>query len=72
MAFPLYKILSAKRLAQLIKESNGNGERFCFILGSGASVLTSMGSVRALISAHTALMLFASSTVEKDTSWSKS
>ena len=41
-------------------------------LGSGASVLTSMGSVRALISAHTALMLFASSTVEKDTSWSKS
>ena len=38
MAFPKSKILSTKQLAQLIKESNGNGERFCFILGSGASV----------------------------------
>lgn len=38
MEFPKSKILSTKQLAQLIKESNGNGERFCFILGSGASV----------------------------------
>lgn len=38
MDFPKYKILSAKRLSQLMKEANGNGELFCFILGSGASV----------------------------------
>lgn len=38
MSFPKSRILSAKRLSQLIKESNNNGERFCFILGSGASV----------------------------------
>ena len=38
MGFPGYKILSAKHLAQLIREGNINGERFCFILGSGASV----------------------------------
>ena len=48
MAFPLYKILSAKRLAQLIKESNGNGERFCFILGSGASVESGIPSGNSL------------------------
>ena len=38
MEFPKSRILSAKRLSQLIQESNENGERFCFILGSGASV----------------------------------
>lgn len=39
MEFPRSKIISTKRLSQLIKESTENSEqRFCFILGSGASV----------------------------------
>lgn len=38
MAFPESRIISTKKLAQQIVESNRNGERFCFILGSGASV----------------------------------
>lgn len=39
MAFPKSRILSAKGLSRLIKESTENCEqRFCFILGSGASV----------------------------------
>ena len=39
MAFPKSRILSAKSLSRLIKESTENCEqRFCFILGSGASV----------------------------------
>ena len=38
MAFPKSKILSTKQLVRLIQESSENGERFCFILGSGASV----------------------------------
>ena len=38
MAFSESRILSAKRLSQMMKESTENGERFCFILGSGASV----------------------------------
>lgn len=39
MAFSKSKILSAKSLSRLIKESTEIGEqRFCFILGSGASV----------------------------------
>lgn len=38
MAFSESRILSAKRLSQMMKESAENGERFCFILGSGASV----------------------------------
>lgn len=38
VAFPRSKILSTERLAQMIRESNENGQRFCFILGSGASV----------------------------------
>lgn len=38
MKFPSSRLLSAKHLAQLIREGNRNGERFCFILGSGASV----------------------------------
>ena len=39
MAFSKSRILSAKRLSKLIKEATENGEqRFCFILGSGASV----------------------------------
>ena len=38
MAFPKSKILSTKQLVRLLQESSENGERFCFILGSGASV----------------------------------
>ena len=38
MAFPKSRILSTKHLIRLIQESSRNGERFCFILGSGASV----------------------------------
>lgn len=38
MDFPAHRILSAADLADLIRESNLNGARFCFILGSGASV----------------------------------
>ncbi len=38
MRFPKSRILSTKQLVQQIMESNRNGERFCFILGSGASV----------------------------------
>ncbi|MBD5506700.1 MAG: tetratricopeptide repeat protein [Lachnospiraceae bacterium] len=39
MAFPKSRILSAKNLSQIIKESTENSDqRFCFILGSGASV----------------------------------
>lgn len=37
MEFPAHRILSADDLADLIRESNQNGARFCFILGSGAS-----------------------------------
>ena len=36
--FPKSRILSTQQLVQQINESNRNGERFCFILGSGASV----------------------------------
>jgi len=32
-----YRTINASRLAEIIKESNKNGIRFCFILGSGAS-----------------------------------
>ena len=39
MAFPKSQILSARSLSRLIKEATENNEqRFCFILGSGASV----------------------------------
>ena len=38
MDFPSYKILKPDDLADLIRESNSNNLRFCFILGSGASV----------------------------------
>ena len=38
MAFPKSKILSTKQMVRLLQESSSNGERFCFILGSGASV----------------------------------
>ncbi|MDE7252694.1 MAG: tetratricopeptide repeat protein, partial [Acetatifactor sp.] len=39
MAFSKSRILSAKSLSRMIKESTENSEqRFCFILGSGASV----------------------------------
>ena len=37
MAFPKSRILSVKQLIQQMQESNRNGERFCFVLGSGAS-----------------------------------
>ncbi len=33
-----YRIISTKQLVRAIKDVNNNSERFCFILGSGASV----------------------------------
>lgn len=44
MEFPKSKIIPAKKLVQQIIESNKNGERFCFILGSGASVESNIPS----------------------------
>ena len=44
MAFPKSKIIPAQKLVQQIIESNDNGERFCFILGSGASVESNIPS----------------------------
>ena len=38
MAFPKSRILRTQQLIHQIAESNRNGERFCFILGAGASV----------------------------------
>ncbi|MBQ4103167.1 MAG: tetratricopeptide repeat protein [Clostridia bacterium] len=38
MNFPDSRILTTQQLIQQFIESNANGERFCFILGSGASV----------------------------------
>jgi hypothetical protein len=38
MAFPDERILTTADLSRTIKESNANRERFCFVLGSGASV----------------------------------
>ena len=38
MDFPKHRILSTQQLVRLLRESGANGERFCFILGSGASV----------------------------------
>lgn len=38
MRFPESRIISAKRLSQMMKELSESSERFCFILGSGASV----------------------------------
>ena len=38
MAFPKHKVLSAKKFIQVFKESTENKQRFCFILGAGASV----------------------------------
>ena len=38
MEFPASRIISAKSLSQMIKEAAESGQRFCFILGSGASV----------------------------------
>lgn len=38
MAFPKSRILSASKFIQVFKESAENKQRFCFILGSGASV----------------------------------
>ena len=38
MAFPKSRLLITEQLVQQIAESNRYGERFCFILGSGASV----------------------------------
>ena len=49
MAFPESRILPAKSLSRLIKESTENTEqRFCFILGSGASVESGIPSGSAL------------------------
>lgn len=36
--FPKSKILTAGALANQMRQSNSNGARFCFVLGSGASV----------------------------------
>ena len=38
MAVPTHKVLSAKKFIQVFKESSENKQRFCFILGAGASV----------------------------------
>lgn len=38
MAVPTHKVLSAKKFIQVFKESTENKQRFCFILGAGASV----------------------------------
>jgi len=38
VGFPESRIISAKRLSQMMKELSESSERFCFILGSGASV----------------------------------
>lgn len=38
MEFPRSRIISARRLSLLMKEASRSSERFCFILGSGASV----------------------------------
>jgi tetratricopeptide (TPR) repeat protein len=38
MAFPKSKILTAQKLIQMFRESEKKDKRFCFILGSGASV----------------------------------
>ncbi len=38
MGFPESRIISAKRLSQMMKDLSESSERFCFILGSGASV----------------------------------
>lgn len=38
MEFPKSRILTIQQLISQIAESNRNGERFCFILGSGVSV----------------------------------
>ena len=38
MAISDSRFLSTQQLIEQIQESNRNGERFCFILGSGASV----------------------------------
>lgn len=40
--FEPYRIISARRLANTIAEGRGHQERFCFILGSGASVESGM------------------------------
>lgn len=38
MSFPKSRILETHQLIRHIMESNENGERFCFVLGAGASV----------------------------------
>ncbi len=37
-SFPEYRIISTETMISTMQESNRNNERFCFILGSGASV----------------------------------
>lgn len=48
MAFPKSRILNTQQFVRQIIESNRNGERFCFILGSGASVESGIPSGNAL------------------------
>ncbi len=48
MAFQKSRILNTQQFVRQIIESNRNGERFCFILGSGASVESGIPSGNAL------------------------
>lgn len=48
MAFQKSRILNTQQFVRQILESNRNGERFCFILGSGASVESGIPSGNAL------------------------
>ena len=48
MEFPKSKILTTQQLVRLIIESNLYGERFCFILGAGASVESGIPSGNSL------------------------
>ncbi len=48
MAFPKSKIIDIERLIQLFQNSEQNYKRFCFILGSGASVESEIPSGNAL------------------------
>lgn len=48
MEFPKSRILTTKQLIEQFIESNANGERFCFILGSGASVESGIPSGNSL------------------------
>ncbi|MBR5960988.1 MAG: tetratricopeptide repeat protein [Clostridia bacterium] len=46
--FPASQIINSRQLVELMKESNRNNVRFCFILGSGASISSGIPTGRAL------------------------